>query len=264
MKRALWWKRSWLQIFASGLVLLYVLQRALGASASPAYLPGVILLGAFLVPVTFVAYLHDRLEGWRVPQRIVAACFLWGGILGTVVASHAELGMLRHFGVMPSLGIALIEESVKLVIPVVVYVLWRERSRAAGIVIGLATGAGFAGFETMGYAYVRFLQSHGDLGLLNQILFLRGLTSPVGHIAWTGLVCAVLWGEGVKAGRATINPRVLLAFSAAVALHTLWDASARLAGDLQPAFSALGLVNLIVAVASLALLAAQVDAADRP
>jgi protease PrsW len=51
----------------------------------------------------------------------------------------------------------------------------------------------------------------------------RGLTSPAGHMAWTGLVCAVLWRERLKAGHATFNWRVGGAYATAVVLHALWD-----------------------------------------
>jgi len=48
-------RRRWLQIFVSGLILLYLLELALVASSNPIYVPS-ILLGAFLVPVTFVEF----------------------------------------------------------------------------------------------------------------------------------------------------------------------------------------------------------------
>jgi protease PrsW len=69
-------RRRWLQIFVSGVVLLYLLERTLVSTANPNYLPSVILLGAFLVPVTFVSYLYERLPDWDVPLPSIAVCFL--------------------------------------------------------------------------------------------------------------------------------------------------------------------------------------------
>ena len=60
-------RRPWLQIFVGGLVLLYLLERTLLATQSLNYVPSVLLLGAFLVPVTFVTYLYERLPQWEVP-----------------------------------------------------------------------------------------------------------------------------------------------------------------------------------------------------
>jgi protease PrsW len=144
------------------------------------------LLGAFLVPVTFVAYLYERLPSWDVPLQTLAVCFLWGGVLGTIFAG-------------------------------------RYRSEAAGIVLGVATAAGFASLETMGYGFASWLSSKDNLAVLDEVLLVRGLTSPAGHMAWTGLVCAVLWRGRLKVGHATLDWRVLGAFLTAVVLHALWD-----------------------------------------
>ena len=83
-------RRRWLQIFVSGLILLYLVELTLVATSNPIYVPS-ILLGAFLVPVTFVAYLYERLPSWDVPLQTLAVCFLWGGVLGTVVAGALPL-----------------------------------------------------------------------------------------------------------------------------------------------------------------------------
>jgi hypothetical protein len=53
--------RRWFQIFVSGLVLLFLVELALLATRDLNYVPSTILLGAFLVPVTFTTYLYERL-----------------------------------------------------------------------------------------------------------------------------------------------------------------------------------------------------------
>jgi hypothetical protein len=58
-------RRRWFQIFVSGLSLFYLLERTLMATSDPNYVPSVILLGAFLMPVTFVTYLYERLPNWE-------------------------------------------------------------------------------------------------------------------------------------------------------------------------------------------------------
>jgi RsiW-degrading membrane proteinase PrsW (M82 family) len=147
------------------------------------------------VPVTFVTYLYERLPSWEVPLPALAICFLWGGVVGTVVAGTLEYDVARALGFLPKLAIGLIEESAKLIVPLIFYFVGRYRSEAAGIVFGVTTAAGFAGLETMGYGFVSLLSSKGNLGVLDEVLLMRGLTSPAGHMAWTGLVCAVLWRE---------------------------------------------------------------------
>jgi RsiW-degrading membrane proteinase PrsW (M82 family) len=256
-------RRRWFQVFVSGLILLYLVERTLVATSNPNYVPSIILLGAFLVPITFVTYLYERLPGWDVPLPALAVCFLWGGVLGTVVAGTLEYDVIRALGFLPKLGIGLIEESAKLIVPLIFYFLGRYRSEAAGIVLGVATAAGFAGLETMGYGFVSLLSAKGNLGVLDEVLLVRGLTSPAGHMAWTGLVCAVLWRERLKAGHATLNWRVLGAFLTVVVLHALWDTFASIKSATFVEFLGVELVSLLIALVSLVLLLRQVREARR-
>jgi protease PrsW len=256
-------RRRWLQIFVSGVVLLYLVERTLVSTANPNYLPSVILLGAFLVPVTFVSYLYERLPDWDVSLPSIAVCFLWGGVLGTVVAGTLEYDVLRSLGFLPKLGIGLIEEGAKLIVPLVFFFLGRYRSEAAGIVLGAATAAGFASLETMGYGFVSLLQSKGNLGVLDEVLLVRGLSSPAGHISWTGLVCAVLWRERLKAGHATLNGRVAGAFFTAVVLHALWDTFASARSSTFVGWLSVAFLSFLVALVSLTLLLRRVHEARR-
>jgi RsiW-degrading membrane proteinase PrsW (M82 family) len=203
------------------------------------------------------------LPDWEVPLPALAICFLWGGVLGTVVAGTLEYDVARTLGFLPKLAIGLIEEGAKLIIPLVFYFLGRYRSEAAGIVLGVATAAGFAGLETMGYGFVSILQSKGNLGILDEVLLVRGLTSPTGHMAWTGLVCAVLWRERINAGHATLDWRVLGAFLTAVILHALWDTFASVRSATFVEFLGVELVSLLIALVSLVLLIRRVREARR-
>src|SRR5215211_7304546 len=256
-------RRRWLQVLVSGLVLLFLVERTLVATSNPNYVPSVILLGAFLVPISFVTYLYERLPSWDVPLPALAVCFLWGGVLGTVVAGTLEYDVARALGFLPKLLIGLIEESAKLIVPLIFYLVGRYRSEAAGIVLGVATAAGFAGLETMGYGFVSLLSSKGNLGILDEVLLVRGLTSPAGHMAWTGLVCAVLWRERLKAGHAVLNWRVGGAFLTAVILHALWDTFASVRSVTFIEFLSIELLSLLVALISLVLLIRRVREARR-
>ena len=256
-------RRHWFQIFVSGLLLLFLVERTLVVTGDPIYVPSAILLGAFLVPVTFTTYLYERLPNWDVPLPPVAICFIWGGVLGTVVAGTLEYDVMKSLGFLPKLGIGLIEEGAKLFLPLVFYFLGRYRSEAAGIVLGVATAAGFAGLETMGYGFVSLLGSKGNLGILDEVLLVRGLSSPAGHMSWTGLVCAVLWRERLKAGHATLNWRVGGAFLTAVVLHALWDTFASIRSASFIEFLGVAFLSLLVAVVSLVLLLRRVREARR-
>ena len=255
--------RRWFQIFVGGLVLLFLVERTLLATQSLNYVPSVLLLGAFLVPVTFVAYLYERLPDWEVPLPPLAVCFVWGGVLGTVVAGTLEYDLLRGLGLLALLGVGLIEEGAKLILPLIFYFHSRYRSERAGIVLGVSTAMGFAALETMGYGFVTLLQSQGNLVVLDEVLIARGLTSPAGHAAWTGLVCAVLWRERLRRGRPVLNSKVVGAFATAVMLHALWDTFNLLRGATFVGFLSVEVLSLLVAVVSLTLLIRRVREASR-
>jgi RsiW-degrading membrane proteinase PrsW (M82 family) len=156
-----------------------------------------------------------------------------------------------------------IGEGAKLILPLVFYFLGRYRSEAAGIVLGVATAMGFAALETMGYGLTSFLLSKGSLGVLDEVLLVRGLMSPAGHAAWTGLVCAVLWRERLKAGHPTFNWRVGGAFATAVILHALWDTFASVKTSTFAGFLGIQVVSLLIALVSLTLLIRRVREARR-
>jgi len=264
MHRRLGFVRSgWFRLFLGGLALLLLVMWALASTGDPIYVPSVLLLGAFLVPVTLVAYLYERTPVSDVPLATVAICFLWGGALGTVIAGLLEYRTLRSLGPLGLLGVGVIEEGAKLAVPLALYLRGRYRSEADGLLFGVAAGMGFAALETMGYGFVALLQSRGSLGALELTLLGRGLFSPAGHAAWTGLVCGVLWRERARRGHPALDRAVVGALVVAVLLHTLWDLLNSLSGGTLLATIALQLLSFGVALISLALLIWLLRAARR-
>src|SRR5881397_8133 len=116
-----------------------------------------------------------------------------------------------------------IEEVAKLLVPACVLLWMRYRIPADGLLLGVAAGAGFAAFETMGYAFVALLQSHGNLPAVTTLLLMRGLLSPAGHMAWTGIASAALWSAACSGWTRTEALRFLGVLLAVIALHTAWD-----------------------------------------
>lgn len=257
-------KSTWFQIFISGLVLLYVVEKAVITTNNPNFIPSVILLGSFLVPVTFITYLYENLPNWEGSLPPMAICFLWGGVVGTVVAGNLEYDVIKALGFLPMLGVGLIEESAKLIFPLAYYLQGRHRSLATGILLGTASGMGFAALETMGYSFVSLLESKGNLVVLDGVLLARGLLSPAGHAAWTGLVCAVLWRERAKTGHIVFNWQVVKAFLTAVLLHALWDIFNSTGKATFLEFIILELLSLLVAYTSISLLNKRVREAQLP
>ncbi|MCT9623463.1 PrsW family intramembrane metalloprotease, partial [Curtobacterium sp. C2H10] len=79
----------------------------------------------------------------------------------------------------------LVEEFVKGVL--VLFVRWRVRPKTAGqgALLGATLGAGFAAFESAGYAFNAAITARGiDLVSVLQTEVVRAVLSPVGHVLW--------------------------------------------------------------------------------
>jgi RsiW-degrading membrane proteinase PrsW (M82 family) len=111
-----------------------------------------------------------------------------------------------------------------LLVPLALFVMWRYRREADGLLFGIAAGMGFAAFETMGYGLTVLIASGGRIDALERVLFVRNILSPAGHAAWTGMICAALWRA--RLDRSVVAKLALVGtFLTAVSLHALWDAS---------------------------------------
>jgi RsiW-degrading membrane proteinase PrsW (M82 family) len=213
---------SWIGVLVVGLVLFWAVQRALLTTQNPNLVPTLILLGAAVMPVTFVAFIAARRLPYGVGGTTIGLTALVGGIVGVVAAGVLEYDVLHELGVVPMIAVGFIEEAAKLIVLVVLVIWLRPRRRADGLVLGVAAGAGFAVLETMGYAFVALIQSGGDLGALDDLLLLRGLLSPAAHMAWTGLSAAALW-IAADSGLGRSGVRFVAVFLVAVGLHAAWD-----------------------------------------
>jgi RsiW-degrading membrane proteinase PrsW (M82 family) len=184
---------------------------------------------------------------------VLTSSFIVGGVLGLIAAGILEYRTLQGLGILGLFGVGLIEESVKLIFPVIMYLGWRYRHEADGLLFGIAAGMGFAALETMGYGLVSFIQSRGDISILQQVLLIRGFLSPAGHAAWTGFVCAVLWREREKKGHIVVNFAVVGAFILAIVLHSFWNIVNGLGGQTVILFSVQIVGGIAIAVVSLTL-----------
>jgi len=100
-----------------------------------------------------------------------------------------------------------------------------EKTGLKGALLGATVGAGFAAFESAGYAFNASLTRLGqiDLNALLQTEAVRGLLTPVGHVLWTAILGAAIFGAASAAGKYRFTGGVLLAYLAVVALHAAWD-----------------------------------------
>lgn len=215
---------TWIAVLVLGVGAYLLVLRTAVATQNINFIPSLLLLGSAVVPGTVLTFAATGGRRIVVSSGLLALVAVLGGIIGTVAAGTLEYDALRRLGALPMLFVGLIEEGAKLVVPLVVLLVSRHRGAAAGVVVGVASGMGFATLETMGYGFTALLKS-GTLSALDSTLLLRALLSPAGHVAWTGMTAAALFAIATSPhlGRALL--RFVLTFVGAVLLHAAWDGS---------------------------------------
>lgn len=238
---------SWLGVLVTGLALFCVVLVVLLNTGDPIYVPCLLLLGAAVVPVTLTTFVQQVERSRQISATRLLAGAVLGGVVGGVLAGQLEFDTAHALGSLPTPMIGLIEESAKLAIPALFLLWWRPRPRAVdGLVLGVAVGSGFAAMETMGYAFVQLLGTHGNLEPVAQLLAVRGVASLGGHAAWTGLACAALYGI-VGARRRWFGwLRFGAVFAGVVTLHAQWDTSAEAGHN----FVVVGLTSFLLLLAT--------------
>ena len=94
-----------------------------------------------------------------------------------------------------------------------------------GLLLGACVGAGFAVFESAGYAF-NWLLSTGADSVMMGITLLRGVLAVGGHVVWTAIAGAALAaakGEEMFNIQQLISGRFLFFFAISVILHGVWD-----------------------------------------
>jgi protease PrsW len=216
----------WVVVLVVGGLLFGAVWWVLRDTGNPNLVPALILLGSAVIPLTFVMFIAGQRVGFGVGAGTVTTVALVGGVVGVVLAGLLEYDTLKDLRVLPMVGVGLIEETAKLIGPVVVLVvLRRRRVPADGLLVGVAAGAGFAVLETMGYALVVLIRSGGSVAALDDVLLMRGAMSPAAHMAWTGITAAALWIAASRGWSGWSWAWFVAGFVVAVALHATWDSA---------------------------------------
>jgi PrsW family intramembrane metalloprotease len=168
-------------VLVVGVGLFELLRHALIDTGNPNLLPALVLVGAAVVPAAFTAFVYGRRLPFAVTGGLLAATAVLGGVIGIVVAGTLEYDTLRRLGTLPMVAVGLIEETAKLLVPAVILLVLVSRHRlnaVDGLLIGVASGAGFAALETMGYAFVQLIATQGSLSAVDGVLLLTGTAQP--------------------------------------------------------------------------------------
>lgn len=214
----------WLAILVGGVAAYVVVLRVMVRTENLNFFPSLLLIGSITVPASVLEF---AVGGGRVPRvsgGLVTTVAVVGGLVGTVTAGLLEYDALHDLGAAPMLLVGAIEETAKLVVPAVVLVVTRPRDPRPGVVLGVASGMGFAVLETMGYGFQALLSAQ-SIAAVDDTLLLRALLAPACHIAWTGASVAMLWRIPGARRRGRAVGAFVATLVGAVVLHATWDSS---------------------------------------
>lgn len=240
-----------LAVIPLGVIAYVVVVNTMVATQNPNLFPTLILIGAITVPMAVLLLAYSGGRTTEGHAGLVALTAVVGGIIGTTSAAILEYSAMRSLQAAGLLTVGFIEEAAKLIVPVAIFVVARRGTPGLGVMLGIASGMGFAVLETMGYGFSALLGSGGNVSAVDQTLLLRGLLSPAGHVAWTGLTVWALWRLGENPRPRGAAAAFVGCYLVAVALHTAWDVSNNL------------VVHVVIAIVSVALLVALIISSHR-
>ena len=218
------WPHPWFFMRVMFLVMTSyaILAIAFSQTNNPNLVPGLIVMGAFAMPLSVLFLFYELNTPRNVPFHGVLSMFCLGGVVSlfiTILVVDPMLGMLNWMGAS-SAGIT--EETSKLL--TVILLVRRRKSNYIlnGLVFGAAVGAGFGAFESAGYAFRAALQ---DVSAMNVSILMRAALAPFMHVAWTAIAAAALWRSkgdqplGIKSFDFRFWKTLLIPMT----LHIIWN-----------------------------------------
>lgn len=240
------WPHPWLysRILLTFVIAFALLWICVSGFANFRAMPGMIVVGSFAVPLSTLI-LFMEVNAWKnVSMYRIIQTFLIGGCASLVLAMILySIWPVNELDFLGAFMVAVIEEIGKAVI---VYIFLKRIGKMTiltGMLIGASVGAGFAAFESAGYAMdplLQFMRYSGAAATQGQVLdnqlavtavdqslFVRGFLAPGGHVAWAAISGAALVMAGKS--RAVFDAGVLTdrkflrLFLIPIILHFLWD-----------------------------------------
>jgi len=212
-----------------GAIATYVLLRiGITEFRNPNFFPGLVVIGSFVVPLAVVILFFELNTPKNVSVYQVGKLLLLGGALSLILTSVLAK-VLPGSGVgdiVPAFLTGVLEETGKMLALLIVVGNVRYRWQLNGLLFGAAVGAGFAGFESAGYAFNLASSIDETFTMIN----LRGLLAPGGHVIWTAMIGSAIWrakGDKPFQLHMLFAPVVVRRWVLAVALHGLWDTAIR-------------------------------------
>jgi len=220
------WPRPWVfvRVLVMSLILYGVFVGAWREFGNTNLIPGLIMVGSVAIPFALLIFFFEMNAPRNISLYQVIKLLLLGGIVSILISLFGfRWTELSNWMGAASAGI--IEETGKGLALLLVINRPRFRWTLNGLLLGAAVGAGFAVFETAGYA-LQFGLNYGDVAMFS-VLRERGFLSLFGgHVLWTALVGAALWrvrGSAPFRFEMLAAPAFLRVFAVCVVLHMAWN-----------------------------------------
>jgi RsiW-degrading membrane proteinase PrsW (M82 family) len=236
------WPKPWLFFrFLAALVIAYaVLTVICQMTGNSNCIPGMMFLGAFAVPLATLLLFFELNSPRNVSLHMIGKLFLAGAVISLGVALLGYSLPIFQLGTWEA---GIVEEVAKLLTVVILVRSVRYKYVLNGILFGATVGAGFACFETAGYALnegflagllpvvvqsgqLSAAATQAGVSQMLSILLLRGVLAPLGHVAWTAIAAGALWrvkGDRPFSPTMFLDGHFLKAFLIPVSLHAIWD-----------------------------------------
>lgn len=189
-------------------------------------LPGTIILGSFMVPVGVLVFFFELNTPKNISFYNVLKIFLVGGC-ASLLLTLTLFSLLQDTGMeyLEAIITGVVEEIAKA--GIVAYFIFREKDAkytVNGLLIGAAVGAGFAAFESAGYALRFYLL--GGYSTMMDVIFLRAVLAPGGHVVWAamaGYAMMLIKGDAPLTLNVFAKAGFWKIFWLPVAMHAIWD-----------------------------------------
>ena len=193
---------------------------------NPNTLPGIIVLGSFMVPVAVLVFFFELNTPKNISFYMVLKIFLVGGCASLLFTLFLfEIAPDTESAYVWAIIIGIVEEMGKA--GIVYAFIQREKDakyHINGMLIGAAVGAGFAAFESAGYA-LNYLLEYGYETMMD-VIFLRAVLAPGGHVVWaamSGYAIMIAKNDGPLEASILLQKSFLKIFAVPVIMHAIWD-----------------------------------------
>jgi len=189
-------------------------------------IPGLILIGTFAIPITVLVLFYEINTTKNISIIKIFQIFIVSGVV-SVVLTIILSELAKKFPYYYEYSVGPIEELAKLF--TIIFCMRsltfsRYRFSINGLLFGAAVGAGFAAFESAGYALGIGVTVNAPAMISNIIL--RGVFSPFSHIVWSAISVCAFWRVR-QFNRNNFDTlfdlRFLVIFLIPCSLHYLWN-----------------------------------------